>query len=226
MGDLIRIPISKAGKNVTFDVDTDDLNEAFESNPDLLKQLVSEGLKVLLNSRMSKLGAPTKLEGDELAKNKEAALAKASENFADFKAGKLAKKSSSAKTAGVDRAVMTEAVRLAKNVVKDQLRKAKVTLSTVPAKDITEAAKKLVEADPQYLLDAKANIEERSSVQVTAAIDILAIAKPDPKLVAKAEADKAAKKAERQLSKTQAGKTEKRAGKVPPRRPGSEVRVN
>jgi len=216
MGDLIRVPITKAGRNVFFDVDTDDLNTMFESNPDMMRQLIAEGLKTILNSRMSKLGAPSKLEGKALEDNKDAALAKAQENLDDLVAGKLAKKSAG-KSAGVDRKVMNEAVRLAKNVVKDQLRKAKVTLATVPTKDITEAAKKLVEASPKFIEDAVTNLAEREKVEPV--LDILSFVKADPKLVAKAEAEKAERKAARQLSVKQAGKTEKRSGKVPPRRP-------
>jgi len=220
MGELIRVPITKAGRNVFFDVDTDDLNEMFEKNPAMMGQLVAEGLKTVLNSRMSKLAAPSKLEGAALEDNKAAALAKAQENLDDLVAGKLAKKAS-AKTTGVDRVVMTEALRLAKNIVKDQLRKAKVVLAHVPAKSITDAAKIMVERTPQLIEDAKANLEERSKVEV--AINVAELVHVDPKLVKKAEEEKAERKAARQLSKTQAGKTEKRAGKVPPRRPGSEV---
>lgn len=217
MGRIIRVPITKAGKGVFKEIDTDDLNSMFETNPEMMEHLIAEGLKTVLNSRMSKLAAPSKLEGKALEDNKVAALAKAEENLSDLASGKLKKSASSAKAAGVDRAVMTEAVRLAKNVVKDQCRAAKIPLATVPAKDITDLAKKMVEQDPQFIVEAQANIEARGKVEV--ALNIADLIHQDPKLVAKHEKEKADKKAERQLSAKQAGKTEKRAGKVPPRRP-------
>lgn len=220
MGRIISVPITKAGKGVTMDIDTDDLNGMFESNDQMMEYLIAEGLKTVLNSRSSKLAAPSKLEGKALEDNKEAALAQATKNLEDLAAGKLSKKSS-AKTAGVDRAVMTEAVRLAKNVVKDQCRAAKIPLSTVPAKDITDLAKKMVEQDAQFITEAKANIEARGKVEV--ALNIAELIHQDPKLVAKAEKEKADRKAERQLSAKQAGKPEKRAGKAPPRRPDTSV---
>lgn len=214
---ILQIPISKGGKGAFFAVDTNDLDEAFDSNPDLMTQVITEGLKTILNSRMSKateFPAPTKLEGADLEEAKSKALAKAAENYDDFKAGKLSKKSKAATTEKKE--VLTEALRLAKEVVKDKLKANKVRISTVAAKDITAAAKALLEADRDTFVEkAKANLSERSATP--SAIDILALVKPDPKLVAKAEREKAEKKQERSLSAKQAG-IPKARGKVAPRR--------
>ena len=215
MADLIQIPIAKAGKNVMFEVDPDDINNL---PAEVFAMVVKEGLKVVLNSRMSKLAAPSKLEGKAAEDNKAAALAKAEENLNDLKAGKLTKKTSAAKAAGVDRAVMTEAMRLAKEVVKNECRKAGIKISHVPASEITAAAKVQVEGNPQYIEDAKANIAARANV--LSVVDIKSLVKESPKLVAEAEARKADRKS--QLSAKQAGKTDKRTAKVPPRRPQSE----
>lgn len=216
MGELIRVPISKAGKAVTFDVDTDELNAMFDANPDLMKTLIAEGLKTILNSRMSKLAAPTKLEGKALEDNKVAALEAAAKNLKDFADGLIGKKGASAsKAAGVDRAVMTEAIRLAKDVVKNEIRKAGMKISHVAPKDITEAAKALVAGDEQYINDAKIALAERANIK--SAVDIGSLIKESPNLVAKAEKAKAERKD--QLSAKQAGLPKKSAAKVPPRRP-------
>jgi len=216
---ILNIPIAKAGKGVTFAVDTDVFNALMEDNPEAAMRIVEEGFKAILNSRMSKLAAPSKLEGAEAEANKAAALAKAEENLNDLKAGKLTKKTSAAKAAGVNRAELTEAIRLAKNVVKNEIRKAGQKVSLVAAKVITDAAKALVESNPSFIEEAKANLAEAAKVEPK--MDIMSLIKLDPKLVAKAEADKAERKA--QLSAKQASKPAKHKGKVPPRRPEATV---
>lgn len=217
MGEQIHIPITKAGKGVVFVFDKDELAEL----PDeVYSQVFQEGLKVFLNSRMSKLEAPSKLTGAALEDASAKALDKAAENLRDLKAGKLLKRSAATKaTAGVDRAVMTEALRLAKEVVKNEIRKAGMKISHVPAKDITAAAKIQVEGNPKYLADAAANIAERAKIPSVG--DIKSLITESPKLVAEAEARKAEKAKSKGLSAKQAGIPTKRAGaKVPPRRPG------
>lgn len=222
---ILQIPITKAGKGVTFDVDTDLFNSLLADNPEAALRIVEEGFKAILNSRMTskEFGAPSKLEGDALEAQKAAALAKAQKNLDDLVAGNLSKKAKSAKAAGVDRAVMTEAVRLAKEVVKNEIRRAGMKVSMVAAKDITAAAKVQVEQDPSYIEQAKANIAERASIQ--SAINIATLISEDPKKVAKAKKEAEERKAARQLSAAQAGKTEKRSakGKVPPRRPDASI---
>ena len=205
---ILQIPITKAGKGVTFSVDTDEINEL---PAEVFARIVEEGMKVLLNSRMSKLEAPSKLEGAALESLKAKALELAEKNLSDLKAGKLVKRSASAKASTVDRAVMTEALRLAKEVVKNEIRKAGEKPSHYAASQITAMAKEVLEADDSYLVTAKANIDSRTAIVVPK----ITIQKPDAKKVAKLEADKAAKKT--QLSAKQAGLPGK--GKVPPRKP-------
>lgn len=171
---ILQIPITKAGKGVTFSVDTDEINEL---PAEVFARIVEEGMKVLLNSRMSKLEAPSKLEGAALESAKTAALAKAAENLSDLKAGKLVKRSASAKASTVDRAVMTEALRLAKEVVKNEIRKAGEKPSHYAASQITAMAKEVLEADDSYLATAKANIDSRTAIVVPK----LTIQKPDAK---------------------------------------------
>lgn len=220
MGEQFQIPIAKGGRGAIYVVDSDIINDL---PPEVFAMVVKEGLKTLLNSRMSKLPAPTKLEGEAAEEAKEVALAKAKENFDDMMAGKLVKRSaSSSKAAGVPRAVMTEAIRLAKEVAKDLIRKAGMKISHVPAKDITAAAKQFVEDDPSYIEKATVALAERATVPSTT-LDITALIKESPKLKAEAEARNAAKK-EKVLSAKQAGivaKVTKTTAKVPPRRPGA-----
>lgn len=212
----LNIPITKAGKGVNFELDTDVFNQLMTDNPELALEVVAEGFKTILNKRMTTgFDAPSKLEGKALEDQKAAALAKAQQNLDDFVAGKLSTRKAGGKAKGVERAVMTEAMNVAKAVVRDRIRKAGKRPSLVAAKDITAAAKRLVEADESFIENAKATIAERAKVQTSVNLDDLI--KEDATLVAKADKAKAERKA--QLSAKQAGKPSKRAGKAPPRRP-------
>jgi len=223
MGEQIQIPITKAGKGVFFAVDSDDINNL---PAEVFAQVIKEGLKVLLNSRMSTLPAPSKLTGAEAESAKAAALAKAEENLSDMKGGALVKRGTGAatKSAGVPRAEMTEALRLAKEVAKDLIRKAGMKISHVPTKDITAAAKQMVENDPSYFEKARQNLAERAAIPTV--MDIKSIIQESPKLKQEAEARNLAKK-EKVLSAKQSGLVAKvtKTAKVPPRRP-TEVQAN
>jgi predicted DNA-binding protein len=208
----LSIPISKAGKGVTFDIESEDVEAMLDSNPGLMQAMVFEYFKTMLNAKMSKLPAPTKLSGEEAETAKTEALAKAAENYAEIKSGKVAKRTTSKSASKEPKEVLTEALRQCKEVVRDRLKAAKKRISTVPAKLITEAAKKLLaEREEFYIAKAKAAIDARLA-EDTAEVDVLSIAQEDPKKVAELEAEKAKRKAET-LSKTQAGLPLKRAGK-------------
>src|SRR5437879_6511596 len=198
---ILKVPVSKAG--ASLDVDVDKIPQ------DAFAIVVMEGLKVLLAKKMSKITV-AKLEGEDLAKAQAAALEVAKGNLSDIMEDKVKSgRSGSSKTKGVPGAVMTEARRLAKAVVKDQIRAAKIKISTVPASDITAAANELIASDDSYVIQAKANLEARATVKPT--IDITKLIQPDPKLVAKAEAKKAEAKKNAPLSAKQAGKVAPRA---------------
>jgi hypothetical protein len=210
MGEQIQIPITKAGKGVMFAVDADDINLL---EPEVFAMIVKEGLKVLLNLKMSKLDAPSKLEGDALEENKAKALELAAKNLEDLKQGKLIKRGTSGRptASGQPREVVTEAMRLAKDFVKDAIRRAGMKISLVAASQITAAAKQQLESDPSLYEKAKANLEERAKIQLPG--DISALIKESPKLKAEAEAKSAAAK-EKRLSAKQAGLPAKQAGKA------------
>jgi len=215
MGEQILIPITKAGRGVEFAVDADDVNLL---EPEVFAMIVKEGLKVLLNLKMSKLDAPSKLEGEALEENKAKALELAAKNLEDLKQGKLVKRSAGRPAAnGMPREVVTEALRLAKDFVKDAIRKAGMKISLVPASQITAAAKTQLEGDPSLYEKAKANLAERAKIEFAG--DIASLVKESPKLKAEAEAKASAAK-EKRLSAKQAGlpaKVAKTAKKVPSR---------
>lgn len=215
---VLNIPIIKAGgRTIAIDTDTDLDDRMF-------KLALEEGLKVLLNAKMSKIGAQSKLEGDELAKSQDAAFEIAEKNLAAIKSGEFKKggRSASASSTKIPREVMTEARRLAKEVIKNEIRAAGMKISHVEARDITAAANNLLETDPSYIEQAKANIEARNAIAPVNAEDesvranaksklaSLGLAGESPKLRAAAEERKAKSKAV--LSATQAGKAAPRKG--------------
>ena len=192
----LNIPITKAGSALS--VDTDALPE------EAFRAVVEAGLKALLNLGMSKI-LTKGLEGDQLSAAQAAALAKATENLENLKSGKVKKGRAAAKDANgnkVSGPVMTEARRLAKEVVKNEIRAAGMKISHIEASVITKAANELIAADPSFIAKATENLESRS--QVKSSVDIKALVHESPKLVAKAEKAKAERKT--QLSAKQAGK--------------------
>ena len=201
----MNIKVTKAGKSLEVDL---------QSLPDEAYQFVlQKGLEALLNARMSKV-LTKDLEGEKLAEAQAAALKIAEENLANLQAGKISKARGGAKDANGNKVaanVMTEARRLAKEVVKNEIRAAGMKISHVEASVITKAANELIAADPSFIENAKANIEARSAVK--SAINIADLVHESPKLVAKAEAIKAERKS--QLSAKQAGKAAPRKKKAP-----------
>lgn len=198
----LNIPVTKAGRAIEVDPDT--LPDA------MYRMVVEEGLKVLLNKGMSKITTKG-LEGDDLAKAKDAAYAKGLENLEALKSGKVKKGRAASGSAKVPGVVMTEARRLAKEVVKNEIRAAGMKISHVEASEITKAANALIEADPSFIEQAKANIEARATIK--SAVDIASLVHVSPKLVKADEERKAAAKS--QLSAKQAGKAAPRKAAQP-----------
>ena len=214
---LVEVMITKAKK--ALGVDTSALSD------EVFAEIIYRGLSDLLTSGMSKITVKD-LEGEELEKAKAAAFEKAEENLKVLLSGKVKHKGqrgSGASATKHSREVTTEAMRLGRDVIKDQIRADGGKPSHYKASDISKWAKELLEADPSYYEMAAANIEGRKQKKLGISLEGL---KPDETLVAKAEAKaKATKpKAAGQLSAKQAGK----AGKVaPPRqKPGTQPTVN
>ena len=196
---IISVPITKAGKDVAIDVDTGLLSD------DMYALVMAEGLKAVLNSRMSKVGPVTKLEKegktDELAKERDLALGIAKDNLAKLLAGDIKAKSKSAKS-DLPREVQTEARRIAREIVKNQIRAAGGKPSHYAAKDITMAADEFIKSDASIVEKAKENLANRSGIKPS--VDIGTLIKESPALVAKAK-EKAAKNKAPGLSAKQAG---------------------
>lgn len=192
----LAIPVSKGKGNVTLN--TDELPEA------VYKEALVQGLKVLVNRGMTKLTKDGFKTEDEY---NAAAMAKANENVEAIKAGKIRFMGTKAPKA-VGGAVMTEARRLARNIVKDAMKREGIKVSYVEASEITKAANALLTAQPDLIEQAKANIEERSKVKIDALQGIIGSIPQSEKRKAAAERAKAEKAS--QASATQAGKTKQR----------------
>jgi hypothetical protein len=174
---------------------------------DIYREALLQGLKAIAERAMSKI---TKEAYPDEAERKAAIHAKAEANIQDMYDGKT-KITGRAAVKKASGAVMTEAMRLARNLVKDAMKANKIKISHVKASEITTAAKALIESDPSIVTTAEANLKAREATPIK--INIAALIHADPTLVAKDEAKKA-KAAEAkgtQLSKTQAGKVAPRA---------------
>lgn len=197
---LVDIPVTK-GKS-TVSVDLAAIPE------EVYKAALIEGLKSFINKGMSKIMTKG-LEGEKLAEAQAAAMKKANENLAAINDGsiKLPGRKAKSKVSG---AVMTEARRLARNLVKDEIKHSGGKVSHYKASDITAAANVLIESDPELIKMAEENIKKRDEVPVSSKINLATLIKPDAKLVEKAKAANAERKS--QLSAKQAGMTKKRGG--------------
>lgn len=172
---------------------------------DVYREALMQGLKAIAERAMSKI---TKEAYPDEAERKAAIKAKAEANIEDMYAGKvkITGKAASKKASG---AVMTEAMRLARNLVKDAMKQAKIKISHVKASEITKAAKAAIENDPSIITTAEANLKAREATPTT--INVAALIHVDPELVAKDEAKKAKAAKDKPMSKTQAGKVAPRA---------------
>lgn len=189
-GDIFAIAITKAKQEI--EINTGDLPD------EVYLEALAQGLKAMLNKGMADIKT-TGLEGDHLAKAQAVAMEKAQGNLTKMLAGEIRKSASKAtKVAGK---VMTEAKRLARNFVKDQLRAAGHKVSHYSAAEITKAAVAMIEADASWVKLAEESLSQAAAK--TASIDLEAI-KTDPKLVAKAESKKKGE-GKAPLSATQAG---------------------
>jgi hypothetical protein len=194
---IVTIALKNAAGNV--EVDTAKLPD------DVYREALMQGLKVIAERGMSKI---TKANIPDEATRRGEIKAKAEANVQDMYDGKV--KITGAKTVKkASGAVMTEAMRLARNLIKDAMKANKIKISTVKASEITKAAKAYIESNASIIATAEKNLQEREQTPMT--IDITKLIHADPELVAKAEAKAAKAKAEKPLSKTQAGKVAPRA---------------
>ena len=196
---IVNVPITKGKTTLPIDINL--------IADDVFAEIVLQGLKVLLNRGMSKVTKETYPVAEEMqAKAVEVAQAQ----IELVMTGKI-KFTGGKKKSGTTGAVMTEARRLAKALVKDELKRAGIKISHVEASEITKAANLYLESEQGATLieKAKANLAEREKVSIGDAIDVSKVIAISPELVKKAEARKAASKGN--LSAKQAGKVKPRA---------------
>lgn len=204
-GTIFKVEVTKAKQSL--DINTRDLPD------NVYQEAIRQGLKVLLNRGMTKITKETYPNADEL---KAAALAKAELTFEDMKAGKIR-----IVGGGKDKitgAVKTEAMRMARAMVKDELKRQKIKISYVDAKDITEAAERTLRLRPEILEKAKEAVEARAAEAEKLKEGLAQIVTPGMINTAKkAKVDQAVAeekaKAKAALSSTQAGMTAQRQPK-------------
>ena len=198
---LIKFQLKNAAGDI--EVDTAKVPE------DQYREALMLGFKAMAERGMSKL---TKEAYPDETERKQAIKDKALANVESIYAG-TAKVTGAVKVKKASGAAMTEAMRLARNLVKDAMKANKIKISTVKASEITKTAKLLIEQDPSILVTAEENLKAREASPIK--IDIKALIHADPELVAKDEAKKAKAKADKPLSKAQAGKVAPRAKAKP-----------
>lgn len=204
----IKVPVTKA-KGEYIEIDTRPVSEGGDLPDAVYQAALAEGLKAFINRRMSKISV-VGLEGKALEEAKAAAMKVAQENLENMRQGKI-KTVGGAKGDKVSGAVMTEARRMARNIIKDELKRAGEKLAYYSASEITKSANALILANPEIVDRAKASLAERDTVKVP--IDIKAIPISADKKAA-AEKARVNKKAKATLSAAQAGKTAKRSKPV------------
>lgn len=187
---IFKVPVVKSKGSVDID---------YDSIPnDMLRAVIEAGLKVVLNGGTSKITKSTYPDEAEL---RAAAQAKAEERGAELLAGTL--KTAKSKAAGKTPAkVLTEARRLAKAYVKDQMREQGLKISHYDAKEITAAANNYLEDNPELIVMAEANLKAREETPIATKLDLSALMKVNPDKVKKATEANEKKKV---LSAKQAG---------------------
>lgn len=187
--DYIAIPVTKA--KASIEVCVDDLP------PDVYKEVLIQGLKTLLNRGQADIKT-TGLKDKELEKAQAIAMDVAKDNLEKVYSGKV-RMSKGVKSKGLSGAVKTEAMRIARLIIKDGLKAAGKKISHIPAKDISAAAAAYLETEQgkEIVAQAQAAIKEREQKEGAAkeALEgIIVGVKEDAKLVAKAEQAAAKKK--------------------------------
>lgn len=212
-----QVPI-KSGVELPFDPDLVTDDETFSA-------IFMLGLSVVLSKGMSKLTKNAFNDAEAIKAGYENAeahmkaeiLKKAEANAKDLlENGIKAKKKKSA----VSGKVQTEAMRIARGIIKDAIKADGLVISHYKASDITAAAKDFLagEMGAEVIKQAEENLRQREATP-TGGLKIADLLKADPKLVAKAEAEKAERKKNAPLSA-------KQAGKAAPRKKGAAAQAS
>lgn len=205
---LMKIPVVKAG-NALIEVET----EIIPAN--VYAYIVELGLKALINRGGTKITKASVPNDDERHRQ---ALEVAHKNLEAINSGKvrIVGSKSSTKASGE---VMTEARRLARNMVKDAMKAKKIKVSYVEAKEITAAANALIAADPSIIEKATASLEARKAEGAKSAETLANIVGSIPqsqKLIDAAAKAKAKDAADKPLSPTQSARPKPNKTKLTP----------
>lgn len=216
MATLFKIKIPKADKSIEVD---------FDEFPDAVKlAIVEKGLSALLVAATAKVTIATDPDPKQRADN---AMALVNKKLDAMKDGKL--RVAKAKDSKVPAAVRTEAMRLAKNIVKAGIKADGKKISDYAAKAITEAAEAYLEEHQELIAAAEASINAAKELAAAAAVNVSAI-KADPALIAKREkanAEKRAATAEKNAGKPGPQKSAiKQQAKPVPAKPGKPQQVH
>jgi len=187
-GEMLKIPVVK-GKTF-LEVNTAELPIH------VYREALVQGLKVLLNRGQTKITKEAYPEPEAL---KAKAMETAEETLENMYKGKIRIMGGAAKADKVPREVMTEARRIARNLVKEELKRSGVKVSYVESSEITKAANALLAADPDIIKQAEEEVEKRAAKKVK--IDIASIPISQKKM--KAAEDR---KKDKTLSAAKAGK--------------------
>jgi hypothetical protein len=180
---ILQVPIVKA--KTTLDMDTDKLPD------EVYREFMVSGGKNVLGRGMSKVTKANYPDPEEL---KAAALAIAQDNLEKCYAGEIRITGASKATKKVAGAVMVEARRLARNIVKDALKAAGHKVSHIEARSITALANEYLDSEEGAgtIEEAKTNLEAREAkVSAKPKIDLSKVKVSESKV--RAAADKAAK---------------------------------
>jgi|SRR5215472_4937111 len=174
---IYEIQVTKGKATVLVDTD--------EIPTEMYEQALQLGLKHMINLGASKITKANYPKPEEL---QAAAMAQAEVQIGLIKEGKI--RGAAAKKDGkVPGKVMTEARRLARNLIKDEMKRQGIRVSHVETSEITKAVNQLLSEDDSLIKQAEVNLAEREKVPVK--IDVKALIKESPTKVAAAEAKKA-----------------------------------
>lgn len=181
--DYLMIPVTKGKAGIEICVD--------DLPADVYKEVLIQGLKHFINTSMGDIKT-TGLDEKEAATAAKVAMDKAEENAEKLYTGKI--RMSKGTRTKVSGEVKTEAMRLARLIIKQAIRDEGGKVSHYAAANISEAAKEWLETTEEgkeCMAQAKANVESRHALDKASKIDVSGI-KADPALAKKAE-EKAAK---------------------------------
>lgn len=203
---ILTIPLKHGA---TIEVDPDVLLK----DDEYFREAMILGLSAMLTKKMSKI-SKANFPDDEAVKagytdgkaHMKAEVERiAAANAEELTEGKykVGKKKAASKVSGK---VQTEAMRIARGIIKDAIKADGGVLSHYKASEISAYAKEFLatEEGAAVIAQAEKNLAEREAVP-TKGIDLSKL-RADPALVAKAEAEKAERKKNAPLSAKQAGK--------------------